>query len=57
MTIANILRELGRIGRAKPAPLDASILRDIGLSRMAVDFDALRGSIAKAPSARLRSAT
>ncbi len=41
-TAMNILKSLSRSRRAYPIHLDARIFRDIGLSRMAVEFDALR---------------
>ncbi len=40
-TAMNILRKLGRRGHANPVHLDASILRDIGVSGMAVEFGAI----------------
>ena len=41
-TAMNIWKSLGRSRRADPVHLDARIFRDIGLSRMAVEFAALR---------------
>jgi hypothetical protein len=41
-TAMNILKKLGRNHRADPVHLDDRIFRDIGLSRMAVEFVILR---------------
>jgi hypothetical protein len=41
-TAMNTLRKLVRSHHANPVHLDASILRDIGLSRLAVEFGPIR---------------
>jgi hypothetical protein len=41
-TAMNILKKPGRSHHAHPVYLDARIFRDIGLSRMAVEFAAIR---------------
>jgi uncharacterized protein YjiS (DUF1127 family) len=41
-TAMHILKKLGRNRRADPVRLDDRIFRDIGLSRMTVEFAAIR---------------